>query len=329
MSTPPKDHKEPRRKPRVALMGEFSSGKSTLSNMLLDGGPFPVRVTATRLPPVWTSHGESGAVVVGDDSSEKTIDVKDITSVSLDETALIRLSKVTEILELCDLIDMPGISDPNMPASTWMSILDQADCVIWCTHATQAWRQSEAALWDRARGMTNGRDILLITQIDKLQCDRDRDRVVTRVCKETEGLFAAVFPVSVIQAMKTGESGDISPESGVVEFLEYFVELLLKPLGTEKKKTRIWENLPELPKAQGRRIASISVSATDDNKKIPQTKDRLTRSVQPGSGPDAVAPLNVTPDPNIAEDTQSPHMTMRDIRKNRAQRSRPDPDLGP
>ena len=84
------DHtSEPTRKPRVALMGEFSAGKSTLSNLLLDGTPFPVRVTATRLPPVWTSYGESGAVAVGYDDEETPIAPEEIADVSLDETRLI------------------------------------------------------------------------------------------------------------------------------------------------------------------------------------------------------------------------------------------------
>ena len=66
------------RKPRVALMGEFSAGKSTLTNMLLGESPVPTRVTATRLPPVWISYGEPCAVCVGLDGSETEIDIADI-----------------------------------------------------------------------------------------------------------------------------------------------------------------------------------------------------------------------------------------------------------
>ena len=53
----------------------------------------------------------------------------------------------TEILNLCDIVDMPGISDPNMDADVWRNMLHLADSIIWCTPATQAWRQSEAAVW--------------------------------------------------------------------------------------------------------------------------------------------------------------------------------------
>ena len=47
----PQDEK----RPLVALMGEFSAGKSTLSNLLIGKQALPVNVTATQLPPVWMS----------------------------------------------------------------------------------------------------------------------------------------------------------------------------------------------------------------------------------------------------------------------------------
>ena len=122
------------RKPRVALMGEFSAGKSTLTNMLLGESPVPTRVTATRLPPVWISYGEPCAVCVGLDGSETEIDIADIDQVDLDTTLMVRLSLIADTLQLCDLIDMPGISDPNMTTDVWQPVFDEADSVIWWTN---------------------------------------------------------------------------------------------------------------------------------------------------------------------------------------------------
>ena len=56
------------RKPQVALMGEFSAGKSTLLNMLLGQDPLPVRITATSVPPIWISFGENAAIKVKRDA---------------------------------------------------------------------------------------------------------------------------------------------------------------------------------------------------------------------------------------------------------------------
>ena len=216
-------------KPRLALMGEFSAGKSTLSNILLGGRALPMRVTATRLPPVWVSYGPDRAVCVGHDGSETEIAPDRLDQVDLDQTRMIRLQMEADALQLCDLIDMPGISDPNMSSGVWQALIDEVDSVVWCTHASQAWRQSEAATWDQIVERTNGRNLLLISQIDKLAAGRDRARVLARVRKETAGLFRGVYPVALLEALNAGDDAGRWAESGAAEFIETLVEMLMEP----------------------------------------------------------------------------------------------------
>lgn len=213
-------------KPRLVLMGEFSAGKSTLTNIILDSQPLPMKVTATRLPPVQISYGAPAAFTVGMDGTKTPIDLNNLENVCMDETALIEVHMEAEALELCDLLDMPGISDPNMPAEMWENVITPRDCVIWCTHATQAWRQSEAAIWNILRPQSSGTNLLLITQFDKLQNDRDRMRVRKRVEKETEGLFDAVYPVSLLSALRAGEDETVWQDSGVAAFSEHVIRVL-------------------------------------------------------------------------------------------------------
>lgn len=215
------------RKTRLALMGEFSSGKSTLSKLFLGDAPLPVKVTATRLPPVWISHGKSAAYAIGHDGSETPIEIADINLVRLEDTRMIRLFNPSETLEICDLIDMPGISDPNMSSEVWLSVMDEVDTVVWCTQATQAWRQSEAATWEQIASRTNGENILLVTQVDKLRSQRDIDRVLMRVRKETEGLFSAIYPLAILDAIAAGDDEEQWTQSGAAVFIEHLVELLM------------------------------------------------------------------------------------------------------
>ncbi len=220
------------RKTRLALMGEFSAGKSTLSKLFLGDAPLPVRVTATRLPPIWISQGEEHAIAVGHDGTETPVEIDDLVDVRIEDTRLIRLFNPSETLEICDLIDMPGISDPNMSSDVWLSVMDSVDSVVWCTQATQAWRQSEAAVWEQISHRTNGDNILLITQMDKIRAERDVERVLTRVRKETDGLFKAVYPLSILKAIEAGDDEAKWQESGASEFVEHLVELLLNPAET-------------------------------------------------------------------------------------------------
>jgi hypothetical protein len=190
------------RKPRLALMGEFSAGKSTLSNLLMGARPLPEKVTATRLPPVRISHGIEAPYYEDLDGVTHPISLETIEDVPFEDTRLIHIFMESEILEVCDLIDMPGISDPNMSSEVWERAIHLADGVLWCTHATQAWRQSESAVWETLPAMLRPNSLLLITRFDKIINEKDRGRVIKRVTRETEGLFAQVIPVSLLRALE-------------------------------------------------------------------------------------------------------------------------------
>ncbi|MEC7256784.1 MAG: dynamin family protein, partial [Pseudomonadota bacterium] len=221
-------------KPRVVLMGEFSAGKSTLSNILLEGAPLPMRVTATRLPPVHISFGAPSARAEGFDGTFRDISNGDLELVALEDTRAIHLTMRCDLLELCDLVDMPGISDPNMPGDMWDNVIEPRDHVIWCTHATQAWRQSEAAMWEQLAPSSSGANLLLITQIDKLRTPRDRVRVQRRVTREIDGAFSAVYPVSLLMALEAGDDAEAWQESGTAAFTEQLVDLLVNGVAQPK-----------------------------------------------------------------------------------------------
>ena len=216
------------RKPRIALMGEFSAGKSTLSNLLMGVRPLPEKVTATRLSPVWITHGTEAPYRVGMDGTTEPISIARLEDVPVNETRFIHLSIEADILEVCDLIDFPGISDPNMSSDVWERMLTEIDAVIWCTHATQAWRQSEAAVWEGMPETVRENSTLLITRFDKLTTDRDRGRVIKRVSRETEGQFGATFPISLLQAINAGDDYDLWDASGAGPFTEHLINTIEK-----------------------------------------------------------------------------------------------------
>jgi len=208
------------RKPRIAIMGEFSSGKSTLCNVLMGVRPLLEKVTATQLPPVWLSYGPDDAYTMGLDGHAYDLDLRELESVSLETTEHVRVFMKSDILRYCDLIDMPGISDPSMSSEVWERMAHLADGVLWCTHATQAWRQSESGVWSTFPAELRKNSLLLVTRFDKIVSDSDRAKVLKRVKAETEGLFAEVYPVSLLQAMRAGEDEEKWRQSGVDAFAE-------------------------------------------------------------------------------------------------------------
>src|SRR6056297_2720423 len=177
-------------KPCLALMGEFSAGKSTLTNLLIGSQSLPVQVTATQLPPVWIVHGDQPPYRVDLEGNVMPVDLNHIDEVDIADTAYVRIFRKSDVLEICDIIDMPGISDPSMAANIWQRVIHNATSVVWCTHATQAWRQSEAAVWDSLPPALHEKSLLLLTRMDKINSGSDRERLLRRVRRETDGLPA-------------------------------------------------------------------------------------------------------------------------------------------
>lgn len=225
----------PAKRPVVCLMGEFSAGKSTLSNLLLGMETLPVNVTATQLPPVWISEGDAPASRVDLDQTETELPTDGFEGVSPHDTSHIRVYRQSKFLRLCDLIDMPGISDPNMAADVWQRMIHHADIVIWCSHATQAWRQSEAAVWSTMPAALYEKSILLLTRMDKILSERDQGRVVKRVESETKGLFRKVLPVSLIKALKARDDPAAWEASGANLLMDELIELCDASNGTKPK----------------------------------------------------------------------------------------------
>lgn len=225
-------------KPVLCLMGEFSAGKSTLSNLLIKTAALPVNVTATQLPPVWISKGNSVPYRVGHDGREFEIELEKLEEVSVEDTAFIRIFHDAELLDHCDLIDMPGISDPNMDAGVWERVIPYADAVIWCTHATQAWRQSEAAVWSMLPPALYANSFLLLTRMDKILSERDRMRVAKRVGRETVGLFRELFPISLTRALAANGDAEKWVASGAEDFTNALHQLLAE-IGERKSEYAI------------------------------------------------------------------------------------------
>lgn len=256
------------RKPRIAIMGEFSSGKSTLCNVLMGAKPLLEKVTATQLPPVWLSYGPDDAYTMGLDGHAYDLDLAELEQVSLETTEHIRIFMKSDILRYCDLIDMPGISDPSMSSEVWERMAHLADAVLWCTHATQAWRQSESGVWSTFPQEMRRNSLLLITRFDKILGENDRAKVLKRVKQETEGLFSEVYPVSLLQAMRAGNDEGKWAESGVDAFTTALFEIVHRIID---------EGHPE-PGDEGK--SAIKPDAADETEigqsLIAQTFERLT-----------------------------------------------------
>ena len=254
-----------RRKPVFALMGEFSAGKSTLMNFLLRTQTLPTQVTATQLPPVWFSWGNRAPYVKRHDGSIEVIELDDLESVGVNDAQFIRVFLEADILEAVDLIDTPGISDPKISTDVWQRAVGQANGVLWCTHATQAWRETERATWVSLPERLQHNSLLLITRADALNI-KDRQKVLRRVNREAGHLFNRSILFSARDAIvardKTGDA-EMWSRSGGGKMIDSFLEIteqIMENRADQLARYQIDKSQPDTLKVQPVRPARKSDS---------------------------------------------------------------------
>jgi len=226
----------PKTRPVFGIMGEFSAGKSTLCNLLLGESTLPQQVTATQLPPVWITYGDPKITRVLMDGSEEVFGTGELTDLPVDNTRYFRVTMLAKSLQDYDIIDFPGISDPNLASDMWEDLIPELDSIIWCTHATQSWRQSEAAMWETIPEQIQACSLLLITRFDKLTKPTDKQRVLARVTKEAGPYFRTIHPVSLLQARNAETGSDDWADSGIEDLMTALADLsTLAPVAPEIK----------------------------------------------------------------------------------------------
>lgn len=188
-------------RPVLTLMGEFSAGKSTLLNFMVNMDAAPTKVTATHMPPTWFVQSETPfAVGLTWEGEERPVDLDCSETNFRDQYLIIRRGLNSAALAGCDIIDAPGISDPGLHKDELRFLSRYMDFVVWCTSANQAWRQTERAAFGKLAQAVRARSLLVVTRMDKLRSARDQEKVLKRVTTQAGPEFAAVFPMQTPKA---------------------------------------------------------------------------------------------------------------------------------
>jgi len=229
---------------RFIVTGEFSSGKSTLTNLLVGEGLIPTSVLASELPPLLFRFGNKAQIAAG--WWDKTI-LKAFGSVDFDaamalDPDYIVVTSPNRFLQDINVFDTPGTGDPLSDDKKMQHLTRSAEALIWCTNAVQAWRESERHMWSSLPAINRKHSILAITHTDLPAVKRNLDRVLTRVEKEAGDCFQAIIPVAAPTAMEAAPGGKVRDaiawkESGG-EALVAAINAIAEPI-REKKLTDV------------------------------------------------------------------------------------------
>jgi GTPase SAR1 family protein len=215
------------RPPRIAVMGEANTGKTSLINLFLGGEHLPSGVLAnTRLPtlviyglmPELLGRFRDGSV--GELRSDGALPSGDLTSLEL------RLPNPR--LQELEFVDCVTVGAPmRIRPETFLG----ADGLVWCTAMTQAWRNTERKLWQSLPKKLQENSLLAVTFADLIEQPDERAAAIKRVQSEIGSSMRAVVPVgarNIFEALQRTGSEIASLDAVLVPLMNHRNEIALR-----------------------------------------------------------------------------------------------------
>ncbi len=180
--------------PRVALVGEFNSGKSTLANALLGAEVLPTSFLANTRVPLLLHYSSVPSLSYEDaDHKLKPLDLSTIEDLRRRDARMLHVGLPVERLKRFELIDTPGLANGSSQVDALvLEACRRSHIAIWCTVASQAWKGSEQSQWARLPKRLQSRGVLAVTHIDDIASEQDRSRLGQRLAVEAKPHFGAI-----------------------------------------------------------------------------------------------------------------------------------------
>jgi hypothetical protein len=200
---------------RVAIVGEFNSGKSSLANLLVGIESLPTAVvSSTRIPTllyhalrpeIWAIHhnGRREQLRAAKEAREQSI-------------MQLEVGLPSGRLREMQILDLPGLANPIFERRLGDLFLQNVDIVLWCTVSIQAWKESERAAWDRVPARLRGRALLVVTHGDLVHQVGDKRKLLYRLRKEAVS-FRDIVLLSTNEALASMREGRKTPAAPTLE----------------------------------------------------------------------------------------------------------------
>jgi hypothetical protein len=179
-----------RRPLRIAILGEYNSGKSSVTDLILGKGVLPTSVVANTGVPVLVSYAEKPALFGMDNNGVQIrIDGNEDDALTDLGYRAVEIRLPLPWLQNHQLLDTPATQTPAVFAA-------DADIVIWCTVATRAWTESDRNLWSTVPSRCHKHALLVATHKDCFYSEDDCAQVLRRLTSVSRGLFRDVLLIS-------------------------------------------------------------------------------------------------------------------------------------
>jgi hypothetical protein len=196
---------------RVAVIGEFNSGKTSLVNALLGAPVLPTSFTRHTAYPTVVRYAAKRRLCA-EIAQRRRVPIAwdELDGLPLRHIRRLHVGVPLDRLRTLRVVDTPGLAlcDEKLEART-RQICRYADTIVWCTPAMQAWKASELQAWLALPKSLRRRGVLAITFMDVLRSPGDAGRLMARLNADAAPFFSRIVTVS---------RGDIHPAlSGATE----------------------------------------------------------------------------------------------------------------
>lgn len=208
----------------VAIVGQFSSGKSTFLNALLAKDILPTGITPVTSKVNYINYGKSYRLkVTYNNGAHEYHALEEIASFTDQRHALKDVKYLTlyapmEILKELSFVDTPGLNSQSVSdTQVTKKILRDVDGIIWLTLFDNAGKESETKILNEYLDSFEGKALCVVNQKDKFS--HEQISTTMNYLKENfANYFKKVVPISAKQALESrAHQKEVLIESAVHE----------------------------------------------------------------------------------------------------------------
>ena len=218
---------------KVAITGQFSSGKSTFLNALLSKNILPTGITPVTSKVNYIKYGDELKIKIKYvDGREEFQSVEHIAKFTdqrgeVEEIEYLTLYVPLNLLKEVEFVDTPGLNSQAITdTTTTQKVLKEVDGIIWLSLIDNAGKLSEAKVLEEYLNEYQNKSLCVLNQKDKFS----KEQVVQTtqyVKKSFAEFFSEVIPISAKQAL---ESRSHDKNVLIDEELEEFLAKLSKDI---------------------------------------------------------------------------------------------------
>lgn len=211
---------------KVAICGQFSSGKSTFLNALLAKNVLPTGITPVTSKVNYIRYARDLKIKVrykdGREAYYGIAGLKRFTDQreNVEDIAYLTLYAPVPLLKEVVFVDTPGLnSQSNEDTSTTEEVLSEVDGIIWLTLIDNAGRNSELEVLERYMDSYQNKAICVLNQKDKLS-EEYIEKTINHVKKYMGSFFDEVVAISAIQALRARSDDKFEKSKSKLELMQ-------------------------------------------------------------------------------------------------------------